>query len=455
MRPVRFAPSTELIRPQTTDGPGRVWSAHVLLLIGSGVVASAQIGKAIISIPLIRNDLALGLDLAGLIVAVFATLGATTGIGAGVAVGKLGVRRSLIGGMSTVAVANVIGASAPDEFVLLAARVIEGVGFIGVVLAIPSMLAQLVRREARDVVMAIWSAYMPAGIMLMLFSAPLLSTIGWRSFWFANALAASICAILLAVRAPAMPAARETESRFLAQVAEVVRRPRCLVLAFVFFAYSCQIFSLSFALPLLLTSTHNVSLGTAGLLSALVLAVSTIGHVSSGFLLRAGVPIWTNIAAAFVFFALSGFAVYGGVLAAQGTSLVAALALGIGGLAPGAIYAAAPRAAPGPSAVPPTIGLVQQASNLGQFAGPATLGLWVDHLGWQAAPAIVAPVALFGLAAALVLRRIFIVDEHDDSVCRRLHQSPDLALCAPELDLPVVPLAQRWPVADRDHRGRG
>jgi len=383
-----------------------------LLLIGSGVVASAQIGKAIISIPLIRDDLALGLDLAGLIVAIFATLGATLGIGAGVAVGRVGVRRSLIGGMSTVAIANVIGASAPDEFVLLAARVIEGVGFIGVVLAIPSMLAQLVRRDARDVVMAVWSAYMPAGIMLMLFAGPLLPTIGWRTFWFANALGAGACAVLLAIYAPAMPTTmRETASRFFVEVAAVVRRPRCLVLAFAFFTYSCQIFSLSFALPLLLTSEHNVSLGAAGLLSALVLAVSTIGHISSGFLLRAGVPIWTNIAAAFIFFVFSGFAVYGGVLAAQGTSLIAALALGIGGLAPGAIYAAAPRAAPGPSAVPSTIGLVQQASNLGQFAGPVTLGLWVDHLGWHAAPAIVAPVALFGLASALVLRRILIIDE--------------------------------------------
>jgi predicted MFS family arabinose efflux permease len=385
----------------------------LLLLIGSGVVASAQIGKAIISIPLIRDDLALGFDLAGLIVAIFATLGATMGIGAGIVVSRLGVRQSLIGGMAIIAVGNVIGASAPDEYVLLAARIVEGVGFMGVVLAIPSMLAQLARREVRDTVMAAWSAYMPAGIMLMLFAGPLLPTIGWRNFWFANALAASLCAVLLAIHAPAMSTAPcEPTSRFLAEVAAVVRRPRCLVLAFAFFAYSCQIFSLSFALPLLLTSAYDVSLSTAGLLSALVLAVSAIGHVSSGFLLRAGVPIWTNIAAAFLFFAFSGFAIYGGALTAQGTSLVAALALGIGGLAPGAIYAAIPRAAPVPSAVPPTIGLVQQASNLGQFAGPVVLGLWIDHLGWQAAPAIVAPVALVGLACALVLRRILASSEH-------------------------------------------
>jgi hypothetical protein len=92
------------------------------------------------------------------------------------------------------------------------------------------------------------------------------------------------------------------------------------------------------------------------LLSALVMAVSAIGHLSSSLLLRVGVPIWANVAAAFGFFALSGFAVYGNVLPPQGISLVAALALGIGGLAPGAIYAAAPHAAPAPSAVPPTSG---------------------------------------------------------------------------------------------------
>jgi DHA1 family inner membrane transport protein len=406
----------KLTRQPTSDAAKRAWHLHATLLIGSGIVAAAQIGKAVITVPMIRGDFALGLDLAGLIVATFATMGATMGIGTGVVVGRLGFRRSLIGGMGAIAIGNVIGADASDEFVLLAARVIEGVGFFGVVLAIPSMLAQLVPRDARDFVMAIWSAYMPAGIMLMLFAAPILSLTGWRDFWLANAFMASACAVLLAMYAPAMSAtARDPEARFLSEVMTVVRHPSCLVLAFAFFVYSCQIFSLTFALPLLLTSVHHVSLSAAGLLSALVLAVSAIGHVASGFLLRAGVPIWCNTAAAFGFFAFSGFAIYSGPLPPQGVSLMAALALGVGGLAPGAIYAAVPHAAPVPSAVPPTIGLVQQASNLGQFAGPVALGLWVEHLGWTTASAMLAPAALFGLASAFVLRRILVIDEERGS----------------------------------------
>ena len=398
--PIRYLTSS------STRRRGRAGTLQVLLLMGSGVVAAAQIGKAIIAVPMIRGDLVVGLDLAGLIVATFATLGATTGVAAGLMVSRLGARRCLVYGMGVITLGNLIGAGALDEFVLLVARIIEGVGFLAVVLAIPSVLSQLVPREKRDFVMAAWSAYMPIGIMLMLLAAPALPIIGWHSFWLLNALATGLCTMLLAIRTPAMPVTTRAEAtRFFADGLAIVRRPGCLLLAFAFFAYSCQYFSLVFALPLLLTS-HNVSLGAAGLLTAIVLAVSAIGHLSSSLLLRIGVPIWANVAAAFGFFSLSCLAVYGEVLAPQGIAIVAALALGVGGLAPGAIYAAAPHAAPAPSAVPPTIGLVQQASSLGQFAGPASLGLWVEHLGWQAAPALLAPVALFGLACAFALRRV-------------------------------------------------
>jgi MFS transporter, DHA1 family, inner membrane transport protein len=127
---------------------------------------------------LIRSELSLGLDVAGLLVATFATLGASMGIGAGVVVSRLGIRRSLTGGMIAIALGNMIGAGASHEIVLLAARIVEGIGFVGVVLAVPSMLARLITRKARDFVMAAWSAYMPIGMMLMLLAAPLLSAIG-------------------------------------------------------------------------------------------------------------------------------------------------------------------------------------------------------------------------------------------------------------------------------------
>src|SRR5712672_749511 len=84
-----------------TDEAARAGKLQVLLLMGS--------------------ELALSLDLAGLIVATFATIGAMTGIGAGLVVSRLGARRSLIGGMGVITLGNVIGASARDQLVLLVA----------------------------------------------------------------------------------------------------------------------------------------------------------------------------------------------------------------------------------------------------------------------------------------------------------------------------------------------
>jgi predicted MFS family arabinose efflux permease len=379
-------------------------TARLALLIGSGIIASAQIGKAIISIPMIRAEMSLSLAVAGLVVAIFATIGATTGIGAGVVVKRIGTRRALIAGMFAIAIGNTVGATAPNEAWLLVGRIIEGVGFFGVVLAIPSMLSAIVKVQERDFVMALWSAYMPAGITLM--CGPLLLAIGWRNLWFGSAVVAASCGILAIIFAPKFadptpPIAK----RFFSDVAIVVRDRSCVLLAFAFFLFSCQIFSMAFALPILLSSERGLGLGAAGLLSAAVMAVSTIGHVSSGFFLRAGVPIWANIGVAFGGFAVTAVIFYSGALPPFGMALVAAFALATGGLAPGALYAAAPRVAPNPQSVPPTIGLLQQASNLGQFAGPVALGAWAQHLGWSAAPFIVAPAALCGLTAAFVIRR--------------------------------------------------
>ena len=141
------------------------------------------------------------------------------------------------------------------------------------------------------------------------------------------------------------------------------------------------------------------------MLSALVLAMSAIGHLASGFLLRAGIPIWASIAAAFAAFAVSAFFIYSAALPPPAIALAAAIALGLGGLAPGALYAAAPQAAPHPTAVAPTIGMLQQASNLGQFSGPLALGLWVAHFGWHAARGMVAPAAMLGTSAAFAIRK--------------------------------------------------
>ena len=77
-------------------------------------------------------------------------------------------------------------------------------------------------------------------------------------------------------------------------------------------------------------------------------------------------------------FAVSAFVIYAAALPPAAIALAAAVALGLGGLAPGALY---------------------------QFTGPLALGLWVEHFGWHAAPGIVAPTAMLGISAAFAIRK--------------------------------------------------
>ena len=61
MHRFRFAANMQSVNRPRSEETMSAWSLQMLLLIGSGIVASAQIGKAIISVPLIRNELFVGL----------------------------------------------------------------------------------------------------------------------------------------------------------------------------------------------------------------------------------------------------------------------------------------------------------------------------------------------------------------------------------------------------------
>jgi hypothetical protein len=98
---------------QQPDGDCTPWSLTSLLFFG-GIVAAAQVGKAIVSLPLIRTEMSLGIDSAAVILSVFATLGATCGICGGALVSWYGARRALLLGMVGLAVGNVCGAFATD-----------------------------------------------------------------------------------------------------------------------------------------------------------------------------------------------------------------------------------------------------------------------------------------------------------------------------------------------------
>ena len=91
---------------------------------------------------------------------------------------------------------------------------------------------------------------------------------------------------------------------------------------------------------------------------------------------------------------------------------LAALSLGLTGLIPGSIYAAAPRLAPTSAMLAIALGLINQVTNLGNLAGPAAMAFTVERLGWGGAPLLFAGVAVTGVTVALLLRRVLRRTDH-------------------------------------------
>ena len=129
------------------------------------------------------------------LLSVSGAVGAVAGIGVGMMVDRLGPRRMAVLGLAVQAVASAGGAWAAQPTALLASRVVEGLGFQLVVVAVPVLIAGATPARSRATAMAAWSTFMPVGLALALLSGPWLAPTGWAPvWWFASAVAFAVAA---------------------------------------------------------------------------------------------------------------------------------------------------------------------------------------------------------------------------------------------------------------------
>ncbi|MBX9738492.1 MAG: hypothetical protein K2X62_00380, partial [Beijerinckiaceae bacterium] len=147
----------------------------------------------------------------------------------------------------------------------------------------------------------------------------------------------------------------------------------------------------------------GLSIASASLFTAASVFANAIGNIAAGILSRLSFPLWASMAIAFCAYAVTAPLIYSAGLPAGWIAVLTGLALGVAGLAPGSVFAAVPRIV-APELVTPTIGLIQQTSNVGQFAGPIAAGLIVHRFGWGAVPFVILVAAACGLWAAFQLR---------------------------------------------------
>ncbi len=397
--------------PRPPSPPPAVEPALVVIL--GGVCAALHVGKLAPAIAALQAALGLTLVQAGFLLSGVQVAGMLLGLAFGVVADGLGGRRSMALGLALLAVASAGGAGAGGVATLMALRVMEGFGFLLVVLPAPGLVRALVPPGRVSATLGIWSAYMPLATALALLQGPLvIGSLGWRAWWalLAALTAAMALWLLRSVPAPGPAPPSQAARSGLSRLGQTLAAPGPWLVATVFAMYSGQWLAVIGFLPAIYTQA-GVAGAATGLLTAGAAAVNIVGNVASGRLLQRGAAPGRLLATGFGVMALAAAAAF---VSADGSPLLppaaryAAVLMfsGFGGLVPATLFALAVRVAPGEGTMASTIGWVQQWSAAGQFAGPPLVAAVASAAGgWQFTWVATGACALLGLALSALLVR--------------------------------------------------
>ena len=420
---------------QSTAQSSTSWR-NIGLAILASLIASFQIGKAIIALPLLQGaPLHLSLQQTGLVLSALAIVGAGLAMPLGYLVSRFEPRKVLCTGLATIALASLVGALAPYFAVLIATRVFEGVAVVSILVCASSLIGRLALPADRDLAMAISSTAVPGGIALVMLAATSASALGhqisWPMLWLANAVLAVVVIGLLLALLPRMPAAvpmpapahtirsqagavslntrgsghifRNLLGEAFSVAQKVATSSGPLLIALSFTLYAIIYFAFSGFLPLLLRDLLGLSITQAGFVSAGVVASNVVGNIFAGALMRRGIAPGRVVLGGFVVAVICAPILFWLHVPTAAAIALACTMIGGMGCIPGALTAIAPKKAPDPSLIAPTIGLMFQGSYVGQLVGPLTAGALAQAGGWSLVAWMLLPLAVVG---ALVARKL-------------------------------------------------
>ena len=366
-------------------------------------MAAFHVGKVPPALPSIIGEFDATLRQAGWLLSTINLITALGGMAIALTADRFGHRLLVLLGTALCFTASLLGAFAGSVHTLLVGRVFEGLGFIAVVVALPSLLLRIARPADQRLVMTLWTSYMPAGAgSMMLIAAVILPGTSWRIAWLVASGASALMLVALLLRAllrhelDPVPVKRRP---VLHEMAEVASSGGPLAIAFCFGAYSCCWFAVIGFLPTLQVESLGFATSTAAIVTALVTIVNVGGNLGAGWLMHHGLPRVAVIVGAAVSMAFCAAGIFVDGVPDLLRLVLAGVYSAVIGVVPGALFTALPVHAPRPELVGASTGLLMQGSNIGALIGPPITGSLVAAAGWPSA-AWLTSVALGVMAGA-------------------------------------------------------
>ncbi|QUJ77964.1 MFS transporter [Sulfitobacter albidus] len=360
----------------------------ILALWGAGLGAAAQYAKFSVIYDLLQAEYGSGAAV-GWLVSIVGGVGIVLGVVAAMLVGRVGFRRALLGALWLGAGVSFAQALMPSLPVMLVLRGIEGVSHLGLVVAAPTLIAQVATDRDRGLALTLWGTFFGVAFAVMAWGGrPLALAAGLPALFAVHGAYLALFALALARPLRGVLEADAPSMKVVATHLAIYRSPRIAAPAAGWLFYTfCFVSILTVLPPFLDPSVRAPVMGAMPLVSiavsmtlgvALLRVMSAVQVVMLGFALSALAMVW---------------------LALVPAGPVACLALaGAMGLIQGATFAAVPQLNAAPQAQAQANGAMAQAGNLGNTLGTPVMALALAGAGYASLPLIAGGAFVAGLA---------------------------------------------------------
>ncbi|MGP1398026.1 MAG: MFS transporter [Inquilinaceae bacterium] len=345
----------------------------IFLLWVAGLGAAAQFAKLAVPFDLVSAQYPAAGAGIGWLLTLISAIGAVLGMTAGVLVARFGCARVLILSLLLGAAISLWQATRPELPVMMATRLLEGVSHLAIVVAAPTLIAQISPDGLRNWAMTLWSTFFGVSFALMAWlGGPFVASHGLSGLFNLHGVfllgLAGVLAIVMTGSGGAMPKA-DTAWNLALIARQHVRSygsPFIAAPAMGWLLYTLTFVSLLATLPALLPAENRASVASlmplSGIAVSLILVPALLTRLSAVTVIVLG--FGCAIGTIGLFFL--GLAV----------PYVCIGLFGILGLIQGASFAAVPQLNAGQEERALANGAMAQMGNLGNLLGTPLL-LWI------------------------------------------------------------------------------
>ena len=345
-------------------------SYRVFILFGLAVMAAMTVSEAVTELSAIAREFhPTNPALIGLVMSMPSLVVAIGALAAGYLVDRLGDRPILLAGAITIVVGDVFVMAAPNLHLLLAARLVDGLGYVLTAVSSITMLMRISTGKQRTMALVLWSTSVPVSFILPFLTAGLAAALGtWRAAFGAHALVTAALLVLAAITLPAAAGTASAAPSRTSGLTAVLRSPWPYLLGLSFAANACLQSGITASLAPYLARRYGISEFTVQYWSIAAMLANVAGSLLVGRQLNRGVRPQVLGYAGILLTVFTGCLMFGVPLGAMG-SIIAFCVFTFGsGLLVG-MWALVPRCAPSPDSMGATSGVVTQLTLIGVLFG--------------------------------------------------------------------------------------